>query len=98
MSLTYNNYRWEPANARKGDRWHYLRDVSWGNNPRAPEPQSIATVTYQGNSKHHHWGRWIVNMRPLSPALNAIRVDEIPTFSSKDEAMAWVTAMVRLTL
>lgn len=99
MSLTYSNYRWEPTNKRKGDRWHYVRDVSWGYNPyRAPEPQSIATVTYQAHSDQRHWGKWIVNFRPVSPALDKLRLEEKAVFSSRDEAMAWVTAMVALSL
>lgn len=99
MSLTYTNYRWEPTNKRKGDRWHYVRDVSWPSNPfRKSEEQSIATVTYQGHSDQQHWGKWIVNFRPVSPALNQLRLEEKAVFSSKDDAMAWVTAMVRLTL
>lgn len=99
MSLTYSNYRWEPTNARKGDRYHYLRDVTWAGNPyRKPEPQSVATVTYMGDHKHPNWGKWVVNIRPVSPELNDLRMGDKPVFSSKDEAMAWVTAMVGLTI
>lgn len=99
MSLTYTNYRWEPTNKRKGDRWHYVRDIvftdmTW----RQTESQSVATVTYMGDQAHPNWGKWIVNIRPVSPALNQLRLEEKAVFSSKDEAMAWVTAMVRLTL
>ncbi len=99
MALTYSNYRWEPTNARKGDRYHYLRDVGWAGNPyRDTEPQSVATVTYQPHHDQQHWGKWVVNIRPVSPELNKLRLEEKAVFSSKDEAMAWVTAMVRLTL
>jgi hypothetical protein len=98
MSVSYTNYRWEPSNVRKGDRWCYKRDVSWVNNPyRKPEEQVIATVTYDSNSKSPHWGKWHVNIGAQSPELHALRLSDIPKFSSKDDAIAWVTAMVRLS-
>ena len=94
----YTNYRWEKP-GRKGDRYYYKRDVSWSYNPtRTPEEQVIATVTYEYNSKSPHWGKWHATIYPLSPELNDLRVSDRPKFSSKDDAMAWVTAMVRLSI
>jgi hypothetical protein len=98
MSLSYSNYRWEKP-GRKGDRYYYKRDVSWSYNPtRKPEEQVIATVTYDDNSKSPHWGKWHVNIGAQSPELNALRMSDIPKFSRKDDAIAWVTAMVRLSI
>jgi hypothetical protein len=98
MSRMYSNYRWEKP-GRKGDRYYYKRDVSWGYNPtRKPEEQVVATVTYDDNSKSPHWGKWRVNIGAQSPELNALRLSDIPKFSSKDDAMAWTTAMVRLSI
>jgi hypothetical protein len=98
MPYTYSNYRWERP-GRKGDRYYYKRDLSWSYNPtRKPEEQVIATVTYDDNSKSPHWGKWHVNIGAQSPELNALRLSDIPKFSSKDDAIAWVTAMVRLSL
>lgn len=99
MTMAYTNYRWEPSNVRKGDRYNYKRDVSWSYNPtRKPDEQVVATVTYDDNSKSPHWGKWHANIHPLSPELNSLRLSDIPKFSSKDDAMAWTTAMVRLSL
>jgi hypothetical protein len=98
MAFTYSNYRWERP-GRKGDRYYYKRDVSWGYNPtRAHEEQTVATVTYDADSKSPHWGKWHANIHPLNPDLNALRLSDIPKFSSKDDAMAWATAMVRLSI
>jgi hypothetical protein len=95
---TYTNYRWEKP-GRKGDRYLYKRDVSWAYNPtHTPEEQVIASVTYEGNSKSPHWGKWHVNFGAQSPELNDLRKSDVPKFSSKDDAMAWVTAMVRLSI
>ena len=99
MTRLYVNYRWEATNKRKGDRWHYLRDIAYSNMPwRQAEEQSLATVTYMSNYKHHNWGKWVVNIRPVTPALNQLRLSDIPVFSSKEDAMAWATAMIRMTL
>jgi len=98
-SRVYTNYRWEPVNVRKGDRYHYKRDVMWPDTPwRTVEPQVIATVIYDDKHTSPHWGKWRANIHPLSPALNDLRLSDIPKFSSKDDAMAWVTAMVRLSV
>jgi len=94
---TYTNYRWEPVNVRKGDRYHYKRDVVWPDMPwRTAEPQVIATVTYDSSSHSPHWGKWHINFGAQSPELFALRMQEIPKFSNKDDAIAWVTAMVAL--
>jgi hypothetical protein len=98
MALTYSNYRWEKP-GRKGDRYYYKRDVSWSYNPtRTPEEQVIATVTYDADAKSPHWGKWHINIGAQSPELNALRKSDIPKFSSKDDAIAWTTAMVRLSI
>jgi hypothetical protein len=98
MSLSYSNYRWEKP-GRKGDRYYYKRDVSWGYNPtRAHEDQVVATVTYDADAKSPHWGKWHATIHALTPELNALRLSDIPKFSSKDDAIAWVTAMVRLSI
>jgi hypothetical protein len=98
MAMIYTNYRWEKP-GRKGDRYYYKRDVSWDYNPtRKPEEQVVATVTYDADSKSPHWGKWHANIHPLSPELNALRLSDIPKFASKDDAIAWTTAMVRLSL
>jgi hypothetical protein len=99
MARTYTNYRWEPLNVRKGDRYCYKRDVVWPDMPwRTDESQVIATVTYDADSKSPYWGKWHVNIGAQSPELNALRLSDIPKFTSKDDAIAWVTAMVRLSL
>lgn len=93
---SYTNYRWEKP-GRKGDRYLYKRDVSWLYNPtRTPEEQVIATVTYDGNSKSPHWGKWHVNFGAQSPGLHRLRLQEIPAFSTKQDAINWATAMVAL--
>jgi hypothetical protein len=98
MSRIYANYRWERP-GRKGDRYYYKRDVSWGGNHiRKPEEQVVATVTYDDNHKSPHWGKWHVNIGAQSPELFALRLSDIPKFSSKDDAIAWTTAMVRLSI
>jgi hypothetical protein len=98
MSSIYSNYRWEKP-GRKGDRYDYKRDVSWSYNPtRKPEEQVVATVIYEGDAKSPNWGKWRANIHPLSPELNALRLSDIPKFSSKDDAIAWTTAMVRLSI
>jgi hypothetical protein len=96
MSWTYTNYRWEPINVRKGDRYNYKRDAvaTWGRK----EEQVVATVTYHDNAKSRYWGKWHVNVKGLSPGLNELRNSDIPQFSRKDDAIAWVTAMVRLSI
>lgn len=94
----YTNYRWEKP-GRKGDRYYYRRDVSWATNPyRKPEEQTIATVTYDDKHTSPHWGKWHVNFGAQSPELHNLRKQETPKFSRKDDAMAWVTAMVRLSV
>jgi len=98
MSLIYSNYRWERP-GRKGDRYYYKRDVSWSYNPtRKPEEQVIATVIYDANPRSPHWGKWYVNIGAQTPELNALRLSDIPKFTRKDDAIAWTTAMVRLSL
>jgi hypothetical protein len=57
-----------------------------------------STVTYDDNAKSPHWGKWHTNIHPLSPELNALRVSDIPMFTRKDDAIAWLTAMVRLSI
>lgn len=95
--MQYTNYRWEPSNPRKGDRFHYKRDVVWPDMSwRQTEPQVIATVTYDGNSKSAHWGKWHVNFGAQSPGLHRLRLQEIPIFSTKQDAINWATAMVAL--
>jgi hypothetical protein len=97
MALSYSNYRWEKH--RSGDRHYYKRDVSWSYNPtRKPEEQVVATVTYDADSKSPYWGKWHINIGAQSPELNALRNSDIPKFSSKDDAIAWTTAMVRLSI
>jgi hypothetical protein len=100
MALTFTNYRWEKP-GRKGDRYDYKRDVVWPDMPwrkEIDEAQVVATVIYDADAKSPNWGKWRANIHPLSPALNALRLSDIPKFSSKDDAIAWVTAMVRLSL
>ena len=100
MSFTYSNYRWEKP-GRKGDRYYYKRDLSYvfpGTQSRKPEEQVIATVTYDADAKSPHWGKWHVNIGAQSPELNALRKSDTPKFGSKDDAIAWTTAMVRLSL
>ena len=96
--MAYTNYRWEKP-GRKGDRYYYKRDISWSYNPtRTPEEQVIATVTYDDKQTSPHWGKWHATIYPLSPALNELRKSDVPKFSSKQDAMAWVTAMVRFNV
>ena len=97
MSRIYSNYRWEPVHARKGDRYHYKRDVVWPDMPwRTVEPQVIATVTYDSSSHSPYWGKWHVNFGAQSPGLHRLRLQEIPKFSSKQDAVDWATAMIAL--
>ena len=97
MSRSYTNYRWEPVNVRKGDRFHYKRDVVYADMPwRTAEPQVIATVTYDDKYTSPYWGKWHINFGAQSPELFALRKQEIPKFSRKDDAIAWATAMIRL--
>jgi hypothetical protein len=101
MARTYTNYRWVPSNVRKGDRYYYKRDMLYvfpGMQSRKPEEQVVATVTYDADAKSPHWGKWHANIHPQSPELNALRQSDIPKFASKDDAIAWTTAMVRLSL
>jgi hypothetical protein len=101
MALTYTNYRWEPANVRKGDRYFYKRDrvfVFSGMQSRKSEEQVIATVTYDADSKSPYWGKWHVNFGAQSPEIHRLRMEEMPKFGNKDDAMAWATAMIRLTV
>jgi hypothetical protein len=101
MSVSYTNYRWVPSNARKGDRWQYKRDRVvrfYRSNDVRYEEQVIATVTYDSDSKSPHWGKWHINIGAHSPELHALRKSDIPKFSSKDDAMAWTAAMIRLTI
>lgn len=100
MARTYTNYRWEKS-GRKGDRYYYKRDWVirfFNSTDERREEQVIATVTYDDNSKSPHWGKWHVNFGAQSPELNDLRKSDIPKFSSKDDAMAWVTAMVRFSV
>jgi hypothetical protein len=100
MALNYTNYRWEKP-GRKGDRYYYKRDrvIRYFNSADVRyEEQVIATVTYDGNSKSPHWGKWHVNIGAQSPELNELRMSDIPKFSTKDDAIAWTTAMIRLSI
>jgi hypothetical protein len=100
MSRIYSNYRWEKP-GRKGDRYLYKRDwvITFHSGIEARrEEQVIATVTYDDNSKSPHWGKWHVNIGAQTPELYALAVSDIPKFSSKDDAIAWTTAMVRLSI
>lgn len=93
----YRNYRWEPSNKRKGDRWYYMRDVDWGDAPwRQDHPQVIATVQYDSNHNSPFWGKWHLSFGNQSPGLRRLRLQEIPKFASKNEAMTWAVAMVKL--
>lgn len=93
----YSNYRWVPVNARKGDRYDYRRDVSWPETPwRTVESHVIAEVTYNSNPQSKYWGRWQVSFGAQSPGLYSLRTQEKPTFSSKQDAMAWATTMIAL--
>lgn len=101
MSLSYTNYRWERSNARKGDRFYYKRDAVavWSNGGLSEaQEQVIATVTYDGDSKSPYWGKWHVNFGAQTPEIHRLRMGEMPKFGNKDDAMAWATAMVRLSL
>ena len=100
MSLSYTNYRWEKP-GRKGDRYYYKRDVQtiWRTGGASErQEQVVATVTYDDNHKSPHWGKWHVAFGAQSPELYALAVSDIPKFSSKDDAIAWTTAMVRLSI
>jgi hypothetical protein len=93
----YSNYRWEKH--RRGDRYYYKRDISWAHNPaRTPDEQVIATVTYDADSQSNYWGKWHLDIGAQSPELYMLKNSDIPKFTSKDDAMAWATAMIRLTI
>lgn len=101
MALTYTNYRWERSNVRKGDRFYYKRDAVtvWNSGGlSAVQEQTIATVTYDADSKSPYWGKWHVNFGAQSPEIHRLRMEEMPKFGNKDDAMAWATAMIRLTV
>lgn len=93
---SYTNYRWEPSNKRKGNRYHYKRNVVWNQMWKPEEEQVIATVTYDDNTHSPYWGKWHVNFGAQSPGLARLRMQEIPKFANKDDAIAWATAMIRL--
>ena len=100
MSRTYTNYRWEKP-GRRGDRYLYKRDwvLTYPSGTEARrEEQVIATVTYDSNAKSPYWGKWHVSFGAQTPELNELRKSVLPKFSSKDDAIAWVTAMVRLNI
>jgi hypothetical protein len=96
MSLTYTNYRWEPSNVRKGDRYFYKRDAV--NSFGRKYAQVIATVTYDADSRSNYWGKWHLDIGAQSPELYMLKNSDIPKFTNKDDAMAWATAMIRLTI
>lgn len=99
MTRVYDNYRWEPAFKRKGDRWYFKRDsyyVFSTGRQGATQEQVIATVQYDSNSTSPYWGKWHLSFGAQSPALNALRRSDVPKFSSKNDAIAWATAMVKL--
>lgn len=99
MSRIYDNYRWEPAHKRKGDRWYYKRDwvVMFHNGTEVRrEEQVIATVQYDSNDKSPHWGKWHLSFGSQSPGLHRLRLSEVPKFSSKRDAMAWAVTMIKL--
>lgn len=101
MALTYSNYRWERSNVRKGDRFYYKRDAVtvWKTGGHSqPQEQVIATVTYDADSKSPYWGKWHVNFGAQSPEIHRLRMEEVPKFGNKDDAMAWATAMIRLSV
>jgi hypothetical protein len=93
---SYTNYRWEPSNKRKGNRYHYKRNVVWNQLWKSDEEQVIATVTYDDSTHSPYWGKWHVNFGAQSPELARLRMQEIPKFANKDDAIAWATAMIRL--
>jgi len=99
VSRTYDNYRWEPAHKRKGDRWYYKRDwvlkYHTGEVMRREE-QVIATVQYDSNQKSPYWGKWHLSFGAQSPSLHRLRLQEIPKFTTKNEAINWATAMIAL--
>jgi hypothetical protein len=101
MARTYTNYRWVPSNVRKGDRYYYKRDMLYvfpGMQSRKPEEQVVATVTYDADAKSPHWGKWHVTIGAQTPEFFALRMSDIPKFTNKNDAMAWTTAMVRLSI
>ena len=93
---SYTNYRWEPSNKRKDNRYHYKRNVVWNQLWKSDEEQVIATVTYDDSTHSPYWGKWHVNFGAQSPGLARLRMQEIPKFANKDDAIAWATAMIRL--
>jgi hypothetical protein len=96
MALTYTNYRWEPSNVRKGDRYFYKRDAV--NSFGRKEMQVIATVTYDADARSNYWGKWHLDIGAQSPELYMLKNSDIPKFTNKNDAMAWATAMIRLTI
>jgi hypothetical protein len=96
MALTYSNYRWEPSNVRKGDRYFYKRDAV--NSFGRKEEQVIATVTYDADSRSNYWGKWHLDIGAQSPELYMLKNSDRPKFTNKDDARAWATAMIRLTV
>ena len=97
MHRVYTNYRWEPVNARKGDRYHYKRDVVYTDMDwRKDDTQVIASVTYNSDQHSKYWGRWQVSFGAQSPALYFLRTQEKPTFAAKKDAIAWATTMIAL--
>lgn len=97
--LVIDNYRWVPAQERKGNRWYYKRDSYYQYDnlgKTAVTEQIIATVNYDSNPKSPHWGKWHVSFGAQSPALNRLRLQESPKFSSKKDAIAWATTVIAL--
>lgn len=94
----YDNYRWEPANKRNGDRWYYIRDqhFQWSLGHSDKREQVIATVQYDSNPKSPYWGKWHVTFGAQSPALFALQQSDVPKFTSNDDAMTWAQTMIAL--
>lgn len=94
--MNYQNYRWEPANKKKRDKFYYVRTASLSGSYTYIEEQRVATVAYQSDNKFFGWGKWTVVMHGKSPALYDIQKEGTPVFANRKSAMNWVEVVVRL--
>lgn len=91
MLIEHFNLEWKMG--RVGDRWylHALQRKSWPGKPMPwqEQPVVLATVTRNNQTRQPTFNRWFVSIRGKA---------QEQAFLSKDEAVAWATAVVKLDI
>lgn len=92
MLVEYSDHEWRMG--RTGDRWylHAVERRSWpgsGSWISTEVPIVLATVTRNNQTRQPTFNRWFVNLRGTAHP---------EPFLSKQEAVAWATAIVKLQL